>query len=39
VRRRVAAGDSLAGLVPDTVAAYIRRHGLYGRRDAAEGRI
>ena len=29
VRRRVAAGDSLVGLVPDTVAAYIRRHGLY----------
>ena len=32
VRRRVAVGDSLEGLVPDTVAAYIRRHGLYERR-------
>lgn len=29
VRRRLAAGDSLEGLVPDAVAAYIRRHGLY----------
>lgn len=29
VRRRVAAGESLDGLVPDPVAAYIRSHGLY----------
>ncbi len=29
VRRRVAAGDSLESLVPDAVATYIRRHGLY----------
>ena len=32
VRRRIAAGDSLEGLVPGAVAAYIRRHGLYGHR-------
>lgn len=31
VRRRAAAGDSLAGLVPDAVAAIIERDGLYGR--------
>jgi nicotinate-nucleotide adenylyltransferase len=29
VRERVAAGQSLEGLIPDGVAAYIRRHGLY----------
>jgi nicotinate-nucleotide adenylyltransferase len=29
VRRRVAAGESIAGLVPDTVARYIENHGLY----------
>jgi nicotinate-nucleotide adenylyltransferase len=29
VRRRVAAGESLDGLVPDAVARYIRSHGLY----------
>lgn len=29
VRRRVAAGRSIAGLVPDAVAGYIARHGLY----------
>lgn len=29
IRRRVAAGDSIAQLVPAGVAAYIRRHGLY----------
>ncbi|MCY4114206.1 MAG: nicotinate-nucleotide adenylyltransferase [Chloroflexi bacterium] len=39
VRRRIAAGDSLDGLVPRAVADYIGRHGLYGHRDAAEGRI
>ncbi len=30
VRRRAAAGESLEGLVPDAVAAYIARHDLYG---------
>jgi nicotinate-nucleotide adenylyltransferase len=30
VRRRLAAGHSVAGLVPDPVATYITRHGLYG---------
>ena len=39
VRRRIAAGDSLEGLVPGAVADYIRRHGLYANGDAAEGRI
>ena len=29
VRRRLAAGDSLEGLLPGAVADYIRRHGLY----------
>jgi nicotinate-nucleotide adenylyltransferase len=29
VRTRLAAGQSVAGLVPDPVAAYITRHGLY----------
>ena len=29
IRRRVRAGDSLAGLVPDPVAAYIQAHRLY----------
>ena len=29
VRRRVAAGESIAGLVPDTVASYIEQHRLY----------
>ena len=33
VRRRAAAGESLAGLVPSGVEDYIRRHGLY--RDGA----
>ena len=32
IRRRVRAGESLAGLVPDPVAAYIRQHGLYSGR-------
>ncbi len=40
VRRCVAVGGSLDDLVPRAVAAYIRRHALYGcSRDAAEGRI
>jgi nicotinate-nucleotide adenylyltransferase len=29
IRRRVAQGDSIAGLVPPTVGAYIAEHGLY----------
>ncbi len=29
VRRRIAAGESTAGLLPDSVAEYIRAHGLY----------
>jgi nicotinate-nucleotide adenylyltransferase len=29
IRRRVQAGESLAGLVPDAVAAYIAAHRLY----------
>ena len=29
IRRRAAAGESLEGLVPDSVADYIRRNGLY----------
>ncbi|MGZ5131727.1 MAG: nicotinate-nucleotide adenylyltransferase [Caldimonas sp.] len=36
VRRRVAAGESLAGLVPDAVARYIDQHRLY--REAANTR-
>ncbi len=36
VRRRVAAGESIAGLVPDTVARYIEQHRLY--REAANTR-
>jgi nicotinate-nucleotide adenylyltransferase len=32
IRRRVRAGKSLAGLVPDSVAAYIRQHRLYSGR-------
>lgn len=39
VRRRIAAGESLEGLVPGAVADYIQRHGLYANGDAAEGRI
>jgi nicotinate-nucleotide adenylyltransferase len=29
IRRRIAAGQSIAGLVPDAVASYIARHRLY----------
>ena len=32
IRRRVRAGQSIAGLVPDAVAAYIRQHRLYSGR-------
>jgi nicotinate-nucleotide adenylyltransferase len=38
VRARVAAGKSLAGLVPPAVAAYIAEHALYAVADAAEVR-
>ena len=31
IRRRAAAGESIAALVPDAVAAHIARHGLYRR--------
>jgi len=34
VRRRLAAGESIAGLVPTTVETYIGQHGLYSRGDA-----
>ena len=34
VRRRAAAGEPLDALVPEAVAAYIARHGLYGRSRA-----
>lgn len=40
VRRRAAAGETLAGLVPEAVAAYIAEHDLYGgarSRPAATG--
>ncbi len=36
VRARVAAGESLDGLVPPAVAAYIAEHALYTAGDAAE---
>ena len=29
LRRRIAAGEPIAGLVPDAVASYLERHGLY----------
>jgi nicotinic acid mononucleotide adenylyltransferase len=29
IRRRVRAGESLTGLVPDSVATYIQSHRLY----------
>jgi nicotinate-nucleotide adenylyltransferase len=32
VRRRVAASESIAGLVPDQVARHISKHGLYAER-------
>jgi nicotinate-nucleotide adenylyltransferase len=37
IRRRVAAGGSAAGMVPEAVARYIDRHGLY-RQDTAPTR-
>jgi len=36
IRRRAAAGRSLAGLVPDAVERYIRQHGLYGPVSTAD---
>lgn len=36
IRARVAAGRSLAGLVPATVERYIRQHGLYGPSSTAD---
>jgi nicotinate-nucleotide adenylyltransferase len=36
VRARLAGGQSVAGLVPDPIAAHIRKHGLYGA-DAPKG--
>ena len=35
VRRRLTAGESIAGLVPDPVARYIARHGLYQQTSSA----
>jgi len=32
IRRRCSAGQSLEGLVPETVAQYIAEHGLYAKR-------
>jgi len=36
IRRRAAAGQSLAGLVPAAVEAYIREHGLYAPSSTAD---
>ncbi|MFI5178254.1 MAG: nicotinate-nucleotide adenylyltransferase [Vicinamibacterales bacterium] len=36
VRQRLAAGESVAGLVPPAVAAYIESHGLYRSPDVKE---
>ena len=33
IRRRVAGGESITGLVPDAVARYIDQHGLYARTE------
>jgi len=35
IRRRLAAGESIAGLVPAAVDVYINQHGLYARGDAS----
>ncbi len=37
IRHRLACGESIAGLVPDEVATYIRRHGLYSGPSADDG--
>ncbi len=39
VRRAIAAGQPLAGLVPPRVAAYIDRHGLYAPSTALDGSL
>ena len=36
IRRRVRAGDSLTGLVPDSIAHYIAAHGLYSGAQMAQ---
>ena len=35
LRRRIAAGESIAGLVPDAVASYIEQHRLYRQGDGS----
>jgi nicotinate-nucleotide adenylyltransferase len=35
IRRRLAAGASIAGLVPESVNVYINQHGLYARNGAS----
>jgi nicotinate-nucleotide adenylyltransferase len=35
IRRRLAAGGSIAGLVPESVNVYINQHGLYAPADAS----
>ena len=37
IRRRLATGKSISGLVPNEVAAYIHRHGLYLERPTVQG--
>jgi len=37
IRARAARGDTLAGLVPEPVALYIRRHGLYAGETPSVG--
>ena len=37
IRRRLTTGKSISGLVPDEVAAYIHRHGLYLERPTVQG--
>lgn len=38
IRRRIAEGESAAGLVPEPVMRYIRQRGLYRTADEAEGK-
>jgi nicotinate-nucleotide adenylyltransferase len=37
IRRRLAAGESCAGVLPEAVERYIREHGLYGARRERAG--
>jgi nicotinate-nucleotide adenylyltransferase len=37
IRRRLAAGESIQGMVPASVEAYIRDHGLYTRDTSTDG--